>query len=145
MHRISHHIIFCLFIAVILGGLAAHLAYGEKICGSIADREDEVPMFICRTAVSTFIPVQEENMELTSAVSTFIPVQEENMELTSTVMIFTGMPQNAQRTPDIQGIWQHLSAVSGTKNPSNRHCPDISDSCPRMADYFVFALGRILV
>ncbi len=128
MHRISHHIIFCLFIAVILGGLAAHLAYGEKICGGIADREDEVPMFICRTAVSTFIPVQEENMELTS-----------------TVMIFTGMPQNAQRTPDIQGIWQHLSAVSGTKNPSNRHRPDISDSCPRMADYFVFALGRILV
>ena len=128
MHRISHHIIFCLFIAVILGGLAAHLAYGEKICGSIADREDEVPMFICRTAVSTFIPVQEENMELTS-----------------TGMNVTGMPQNAQKTPDIHVIWQHLSAVSDTKNPSNRHCPDISDSCPRMADYFVFALGRILV
>ena len=128
MHRLSHHITFCLLTAVILGGLAAHLAYGEKICGSIADREDE----------GSDVHLQDRSQHFHSC-------QEENMELTSTVMIFTGMPQNAQRTPDIQGIWQHLSAVSGTKNPSNRHCPDISDSCPRMADYFVFALGRILV
>lgn len=126
MYKILRNNIFCIFIAIIMAGVWASSIHGTDIrqTGSADFRGT-----ICRSYVQTLIPATEENMELTSV----------SASSAGTVV------QTGHKSESSQQNTGH-DAADGMESRSDEH-PGCISGIPsfRMADYYVFALERIIV
>lgn len=131
MNKASRHIC-CLFISVILSGMAACLIHREEV------RPNDfahISRNFSAVSIHVLLPHNDDSLELTSA-SGSVPAATQG-QWSSAQGQKTAGPAHGSDACEVDASRAIIS--------SEAHEPDVSGLLPRQADYYVFTLGRILV
>lgn len=131
MNKASRHIC-CLFISVILSGMAACLIHKKEVCQT--DFPD-ISRNFSAVSIHVLLPHNDDSLELTSA-SGSVPAATQG-QWSSAQGQKTAGPAHGSDACEVDASRAIIS--------SEAHEPDVSGLLPRQADYYVFTLGRIIV